>query len=150
MVGRERERAMGGVLLFAEGAACRQGCSPIRSATGMSFAAPQQLTALGLSCATMLHITLGDHRPGKCIDVRQRSIIAVLQVAFTSGALFMDAQATDKGEEPDVMGRLRSGQQQSGQPESYAMCNRLDGRWTRTCCSSPFSPQGPRALLGAK
>ena len=31
VVGRERERAMGGVLLFAEGAGCRQGCLPITS-----------------------------------------------------------------------------------------------------------------------
>jgi hypothetical protein len=29
VVGRERERAMGGVLLFAEGTACRQGYLPI-------------------------------------------------------------------------------------------------------------------------
>lgn len=29
MVGRERERATGGVLLFAEGAGCGQGCAPM-------------------------------------------------------------------------------------------------------------------------
>lgn len=37
MVGRERERAMGGVLLFAEGAACRQGCLPITGQPWRAF-----------------------------------------------------------------------------------------------------------------
>lgn len=69
VVGRERERAMGGVLLFAEGAACRQGCAPIRSATDVPFATPQQLTALGSVVRDHAAHHAWRHRLGKCIDL---------------------------------------------------------------------------------
>ena len=61
VVGRERERATGGVLLFAEGAAYRQGCLPITGQPRRVFCdAPFKLLGEGGGrpvCATMLHIT---------------------------------------------------------------------------------------------
>lgn len=103
---------MGGVLLFAEGAACRQGCSPIRSATGVSFATPQQLTALGsLVRDHAAHHAWWPSFWGSAL----MSITSISDLQFQSHreparGVFC-AAATDKGEETNVMGRLRSGQQ---------------------------------------
>lgn len=115
MVGREREWATSGVLLFAEGAACRQGCLPITGQPRRVFRdAPAAGGGPARPCCTSRLVWRSHVRRLSCLPPATPPDVSARRQ-------LLGLPRTRESRAADVMARRRSGQHMSGQPDDYAM-----------------------------